>query len=68
MLLSRQACRTAAGARLRVSAAAASFLVLNGAAWLAFWVWATGGAARSWGKVAYAPAVPALPDRPGREP
>jgi cellulose synthase/poly-beta-1,6-N-acetylglucosamine synthase-like glycosyltransferase len=33
--------------------AAASFLVLNAAAWVAFWVWGTGRAGRSWGKVAY---------------
>jgi cellulose synthase/poly-beta-1,6-N-acetylglucosamine synthase-like glycosyltransferase len=37
----------------RVSAAAASFLVLNAAAWLAFWVWVTGKAARSWHKARY---------------
>ncbi len=44
---------TAAGGRVRLTAAAASFLVLNAAAWVAFWVWATGRAARSWGKVAF---------------
>jgi hypothetical protein len=32
---------------------AASFLVLNAAAWMAFWVWISGGAGRSWGKVRY---------------
>jgi cellulose synthase/poly-beta-1,6-N-acetylglucosamine synthase-like glycosyltransferase len=37
----------------RPSAAAASFLTLNAAAWLAFWVWVTGKAARSWRKVFY---------------
>jgi cellulose synthase/poly-beta-1,6-N-acetylglucosamine synthase-like glycosyltransferase len=41
------------GRRSRLAGAAASFLVLNAAAWLAFWVWASGGAARSWHKVAY---------------
>ena len=41
------------GARLRVASAAASFLVLNGAAWLAFWVWVTGRTRRSWTKVTY---------------
>lgn len=40
-------------ARLRVASAAASFLVLNSAAWLAWWTWMTGRAARSWTKVAY---------------
>jgi cellulose synthase/poly-beta-1,6-N-acetylglucosamine synthase-like glycosyltransferase len=39
---------TRAGSRLRVAAAAGSFLVLNSAAWLAFWVWCSGRAARSW--------------------
>jgi cellulose synthase/poly-beta-1,6-N-acetylglucosamine synthase-like glycosyltransferase len=42
----------------RLAAAAASFLVLNGAAWMAFWVWLTGRSAQTWGKVPYtAPAV-----------
>ena len=41
------------GSRVRVAAAAASFLVLNSAAWLAFWVWITGKASRSWRKVPY---------------
>jgi hypothetical protein len=40
-------------ARVRLASAAASFLVLNGAAWLAFWVWISGRADRSWRKVAY---------------
>ena len=34
---------------------ASSFLVLNAAAWVAFWVWMTGRAAQSWTKVAYTP-------------
>jgi cellulose synthase/poly-beta-1,6-N-acetylglucosamine synthase-like glycosyltransferase len=43
--------------RVKVLGAAGSSLVLNGAAWLAFWVWLTGRAARSWHKVQYeAPA------------
>ena len=33
--------------------AASSFLILNTAAWVAFWVWVTGRAAQSWTKVAY---------------
>lgn len=41
------------GARLRLASAAASFLVLNAAAWLAFWVWVSGRAGRSWTKVSY---------------
>jgi cellulose synthase/poly-beta-1,6-N-acetylglucosamine synthase-like glycosyltransferase len=44
---------TAAGRRLKVLAAAGSFLVLNAAAWLAFWVWLSGRAGRSWHKVSY---------------
>jgi len=32
---------------------AASFLVLNAAAWLAFWVWITGQAGQSWQKAQY---------------
>jgi cellulose synthase/poly-beta-1,6-N-acetylglucosamine synthase-like glycosyltransferase len=40
-----------AGARLRPVAAAASFVVLNAAAWLAFWVWASGRTELSWAKV-----------------
>lgn len=42
-----------AGSRSRLASAAASFLVLNTAAWLAFWVWVTGRASRSWSKVSY---------------
>ena len=37
----------------RLAAAAASFLTLNFAAWLGFWVWASGRANRSWTKVVY---------------
>lgn len=47
--------------RSRLAAAAASFLVLNTAAWTAFWVWASGRAARSWNKTVYrvSPTSPA---------
>jgi cellulose synthase/poly-beta-1,6-N-acetylglucosamine synthase-like glycosyltransferase len=41
------------GRRLRPAATAASVMVLNAAAWLAFWVWVTGRAGRSWSKVSY---------------
>jgi len=37
----------------RLSSAAASFALLNLAAWLAFWVWITGNAGRSWRVVRY---------------
>jgi cellulose synthase/poly-beta-1,6-N-acetylglucosamine synthase-like glycosyltransferase len=39
--------------RTRLVSAAASFLVLNAAAWMAFWVWITGKSTRSWTRVAY---------------
>jgi cellulose synthase/poly-beta-1,6-N-acetylglucosamine synthase-like glycosyltransferase len=41
------------GKRIRLLGAGASFLVLNTAAWLAFWVWISGQAGRSWHKVQY---------------
>jgi cellulose synthase/poly-beta-1,6-N-acetylglucosamine synthase-like glycosyltransferase len=41
--------------RGRLVAAASSFLVLNAAAFAAFWVWACGRASQSWTKVAYQP-------------
>jgi cellulose synthase/poly-beta-1,6-N-acetylglucosamine synthase-like glycosyltransferase len=42
----------------RLASAAASFLMLNGAAWLAFWVWLTGRTGQAWAKVPYPlPAV-----------
>jgi cellulose synthase/poly-beta-1,6-N-acetylglucosamine synthase-like glycosyltransferase len=43
----------ALGRRFRLMGAAASFLVLNAAAWLAFWVWLCGRAAQSWSPVVY---------------
>ncbi len=45
--------RTGIGARLRLAAAVGSFVVLNAAAWLAWWNWLSGRAAQSWGKVVY---------------
>jgi cellulose synthase/poly-beta-1,6-N-acetylglucosamine synthase-like glycosyltransferase len=60
----------AIGQRSRLLATAASFLVLNTAAWLAFWVWITGQAGNSWHRVAY--DEPVEPDtrtpRPRRVP
>jgi cellulose synthase/poly-beta-1,6-N-acetylglucosamine synthase-like glycosyltransferase len=38
---------------LRLASAAGSFLLLNAAAWLAFWVWITGKVSTSWRKVLY---------------
>jgi len=46
--------------RWPVASAAASFVVLNAAAWLAFWVWILGRAEVSWKKVAY--DMPPSPD------
>ena len=43
----------ARAARFRPFAAAASFLILNGAAWIAFWVWVTGRTERTWVKATY---------------
>jgi hypothetical protein len=47
------------GRQSRLASAGASFLVLNAAAGLALWVWATGRAARSWTKATHQPR-PAL--------
>jgi glycosyltransferase involved in cell wall biosynthesis len=41
------------GRRVKLFGAAASFLVLNAAAFLAFWVWVGGTARQSWRKVSY---------------
>jgi poly-beta-1,6-N-acetyl-D-glucosamine synthase len=42
-----------AGTRSRVASTAASFVTLNAAAWLGFWIWATGGSGGAWQKVRY---------------
>lgn len=42
-------------ARSRTAGAAGSFLLLNAAAWLAFWVWATGRTTASWTRTRYRP-------------
>jgi cellulose synthase/poly-beta-1,6-N-acetylglucosamine synthase-like glycosyltransferase len=47
-------------ARSRLASSVASFLVLNAAAWLAFWVWISGRASRSWSKVQYDHPDPAV--------
>jgi len=44
---------TRLGAQLKPASAAGSFIVLNAAAWIAFWVWSFGRASRSWSKVSY---------------
>ncbi len=45
--------RTTIASRSRLAAAASSFLLLNTAAWLAFWIWISGRATRSWEKIPY---------------
>ncbi|MGP0065154.1 MAG: glycosyltransferase [Isosphaeraceae bacterium] len=40
--------------RSRLASAIASFLILNAACWVAFWVWASGRSSRSWYKAEYA--------------
>jgi biofilm PGA synthesis N-glycosyltransferase PgaC len=42
-----------ASRRSRLVSAASSFLVLNAAAWLAFWVWFTGRTGSTWNKIDY---------------
>ncbi|HEV3260595.1 MAG TPA: glycosyltransferase family 2 protein [Gemmataceae bacterium] len=39
--------------RLRLASVAASFLMLNAAAWFAFWIWVSGKTSKSWNKVRY---------------
>jgi cellulose synthase/poly-beta-1,6-N-acetylglucosamine synthase-like glycosyltransferase len=51
--------------RSRLASAAGSFLVLNSAAWLAFWVWLSGQAERSWHKTVYQPQTPVSSGLPG---
>ncbi|WP_406695908.1 glycosyltransferase family 2 protein [Singulisphaera sp. Ch08] len=41
------------GTRLRAISVTSSFLILNAAAWMAFWVWFSGRASQSWGQVVY---------------
>jgi cellulose synthase/poly-beta-1,6-N-acetylglucosamine synthase-like glycosyltransferase len=43
----------AIGARSPLASGLTSFLVLNAAAWVAFWVWVIGRAPRTWAKVSY---------------
>ena len=46
------------GPRWRVATAAAGFVVLNAAAWLAFWIWICGRTEGAWRKVAYDLSLP----------
>ena len=42
------------GGRMKLGTAAGAFLVLNAAAWFAWWTWLTGWSTHSWVKVRYA--------------
>jgi glycosyltransferase involved in cell wall biosynthesis len=46
--------------RSRLASCIGSFLVLNAAAWVAFWVWACGRSSRSWTKIGHV-GTPSLP-------
>ena len=48
----------ARGPRWRVATAAAGFVVLNAAAWLAFWIWICGRTEGAWRKAAYDLSLP----------
>jgi len=63
-LLGLAGCWPAVATRSRLASGIASFLVLNAAAWVAFWVWASGWSSRSWAKIEY--PVPAPLARPGQ--
>ena len=47
----------APASRLRIASAAASFVVLNAAAFAAFWIWITGRSCSAWKKTVYKPAT-----------
>jgi biofilm PGA synthesis N-glycosyltransferase PgaC len=59
-------CWKSLAGRCRPISVAASFLVLNAAAWLAFWVWLSGKTSRSWVKASYKVSVD--PRRASRKP
>ncbi|MFI5459063.1 MAG: glycosyltransferase [Isosphaerales bacterium] len=48
----------AVASRSSLATAAAALLILNTAAWIAFWVWISGRVDRCWGKSAYGTAPP----------
>jgi hypothetical protein len=57
-ILGLAGCWPAVATRSRLATGVASFLVLNTAAWVAFWVWAFGRSSHSWAKVRYQIPVP----------
>jgi cellulose synthase/poly-beta-1,6-N-acetylglucosamine synthase-like glycosyltransferase len=52
------------GRRSRLAGTASSFLVLNAAAWFAFWIWISGRSTRSWNKVIYNETTSSRPSTP----
>ena len=48
--------RQGGNSRLRMASALGSFIMLNTAAWLAFWFWLTGKAEVTWRQVSYQPS------------
>jgi cellulose synthase/poly-beta-1,6-N-acetylglucosamine synthase-like glycosyltransferase len=52
------------GRRSLAASAAASFLLLNAAAWTAFWVWISGRSGRAWEKASYEPFPAGRPGGP----
>ena len=56
-----------AGRRSRLLAAGGSFLIVNAAAWLAFWVWILGRTESSWTKARYLPRTETAPALAGLE-
>ncbi len=69
-LLAVVGARGGVGSRVPLGSFATSFLILNAAAWLAFWVWVTGRASRSWKKATYSAVSGETPRswRPRAEP
>ncbi len=53
--------------RSRIASTAGSFLVLNSAAWLAFWIWLLGKAEQSWSKTIYQQQINNSPRKQGDE-
>ena len=54
-------CWPVVAVRSRLASGIASFLVLNAAAWVGFWVWSCGRSAHCWARVAYQVPVPVPP-------
>jgi cellulose synthase/poly-beta-1,6-N-acetylglucosamine synthase-like glycosyltransferase len=57
-LLAALGSNRAIAARLPLASAASAILILNTAAWIAFWFWISGRADRCWGKLSHRVVVP----------